>query len=109
MSITFGELAQIDLGGDAPAYYAVLGLVVVIYLLLRWLECHRFGKILLGIGENEDRLTALGYDVALYKTEALALSGGIAAVAGVVYANQANLVSTSPGGALFSPQLVVRV
>ena len=109
MSITFGELAQIDLGGDAPAYYAVLGLVVAIYLLLRWLECHRFGKILLGIGENEDRLTALGYNVALYKTGAFALSGGIAAVAGAVYATHANFVSPSLGGVLFSTEMVVWV
>ncbi len=109
MSITFGELARIDLGGDAAAYYAILAVVAAIYLLLRWLESARFGKVLTGIGENEDRLTALGYDVALYKTGAFALSGGIAGLAGALYATHANFVSPSLGGVLFSTEMVVWV
>lgn len=109
MSITLGKLLQVDLGDDVPAYYAVLGLVVAVYLLLRWLESARFGKVLRGIGENEDRLTALGYDVALYKTAAFAVSGGISALAGAVYATHANFVSPSLGGVLFSTEMVVWV
>jgi urea ABC transporter permease protein UrtC len=109
MAITVGNLIHIDLSGDAAAYYAVLPVTVLLYLLLRWLQCGRFGKVLVGIRENEDRVKALGYDIALYKTAAFTLSGAIAGLAGAIYATHANFVSPSLGGVLFSTEVVVWV
>jgi len=109
MAVTVGSAIRIDLSSDAAAYYAVLPLMAALYLLLRWLQCGRFGKVLVGIRENEDRVKALGYDIALYKTAAFALSGAIAALAGAIYATHANFVSPSLGGVLFSTEVVVWV
>ena len=109
MSLTFGPLGEISLFDDAPSYYAVLPVVIVIYFLLRWLLRARFGKVLIGIRENEDRLTALGYDTSLYKTCAFALSGAIACFAGALYGTHANFVAPSLGGVLFSTEVVVWV
>lgn len=109
MSLTFGALGEISLYDDAPAYYAVLPVVVVTYTLLRYLSSARFGKILVGIRENEDRLTALGYNVSVYKTGAFALSGAIACFAGALYGTHASFVAPSLGGVLFSTEVVVWV
>jgi len=109
MTLTFGGLGEISLFDDAPAYYAVLPVVVLTYALLRWLTSAKFGKVLAGIRENEDRLTALGYSVSLYKTFAFALSGAIACLAGALYGTHANFVAPSLGGVLFSTEVVVWV
>ena len=109
MSLTFGPLGEISLYEDAPAYYAVLPVVILVYVLLRWLVRARFGKVLVGIRENEDRLTALGYDTSLYKTCAFAVSGAIACFAGALYGTHANFVAPSLGGVLFSTEVVVWV
>lgn len=109
ISLTFGGLGEISLNEDAPAYYAVLPVVVVTYALLRWLTSARFGKILAGIRENEDRMTALGFSISVYKTCAFALSGAIACFAGALYGTHANFVAPSLGGVLFSTEVVVWV
>ena len=109
MALTFGPLGEIDLFDDAPSYYAVLPVVILIYFLLRWLLRIRFGKVLIGIRENEDRMIALGYDTSLYKTCAFALSGAIACFAGALYGTHANFVAPSLGGVLFSTEVVVWV
>jgi urea transport system permease protein len=109
MALTFGPVGTISLSDDTPVFYFILVLVIGIYLFLRRLTTSKLGKVLVGIRENEDRLTALGYDVSLYKTVAFALSGGVAGLAGALYATHASFVSPSLGGVLFSTQVVVWV
>jgi urea transport system permease protein len=109
MELTFGGLAKISFEDDLPAYYAVLVLTTAVYLLLRFVVRSRFGKILVGIRENEARMLSLGINTALYKTAAFALSGAVAAFAGSIYAMHSGFVSPSLGGVLFSTEVVVWV
>ena len=69
----------------------------------------RFGKILVGIRENEDRMLALGFNVPPYKTLAFGLSGLLAGLAGAFYATHANFAHPSNAGVLFSTQVVIWV
>lgn len=108
MSLGIGT-AGLSLYSDVAAYYFVLPIVVLVYLGMRALTVGRFGKILVGIRENEDRMVALGYEVSFYKTAAFALSGAIAGLAGSLYATHANFVSPSLAGVLFSTEVVVWV
>jgi branched-chain amino acid transport system permease protein len=50
-----------------------------------WLQRSRFGARLVALRENEDAARALGIDIVRTKTAALALSGALTALAGVVY------------------------
>ena len=109
MSLTFGSLGMVSLYNDIPAYYAILPIVILIYVLLRWLTLSRFGKVLIGIRENEDRLTSLGFNISAYKTGVFALSGAVACFAGALYGTHASFVSPSLGGVLFSTEVVVWV
>lgn len=109
MSLTLGPWAKISLFDDAPMYYVVLAIVAAIFTLLRQLVSSKFGKVLSGIRENEDRVMALGFDTTNYKTLAFMISGGLATLAGAFYGTHAGFVSPSLGGVLFSTEVVVWV
>jgi urea ABC transporter permease protein UrtC len=109
MSLTFGPLGEISLFDDAPIYYLVLAVVAAAFALLKGLSRAAFGKLLVGVRENEDRLLALGVRTPLYKTGAFALSGAIACLAGALYGTHANFVAPSLAGVLFSTEVVVWV
>lgn len=109
MNLTFGSWGAIPLRSDAAIYYVVLAVTAGTYCLLRWLTTAKFGKVLAGIRENEDRLVSLGFDAPFYKTAAFAISGAIACPAGALYGTHASFVAPSLGGVLFSTEVVVWV
>ncbi len=109
MVLALGPLGEIPLNGDVAAYYAVLVVLPILYFGLKGLTQSSFGKILVGIRENEDRMTALGYDISLYKSAAFMLSGALAGIAGALYATHAGFVSPSLAGVTFSTEVVVWV
>lgn len=101
--------ARLALNGSAAMYFFVLASVVIVYFILRGVRLSRFGKVLIGIRENEDRATALGYSTSWYKTAAFSLSGALAAFAGALYATDVNFVSPSLASVGFSTDVVVWV
>jgi urea ABC transporter permease protein UrtC len=109
MSLTIGTTKDINLTSDGAIYYVVLPIVAAVYFLLRWMLDRPFGRVLVGIRENEDRAISLGFNTSLYKTAAFACSGAIACLAGALYGTHANFVSPSLAGVLFSTQVVVWV
>jgi urea transport system permease protein len=109
LSLSFGAGHEVDLSSDAAIYYFVLPIVAAVYVLLRWLLERPFGKVLVGIRENEERVISLGFNTSFYKTAAFAISGAIACLAGALYGTHANFVSPSLAGVLFSTQVVVWV
>jgi urea transport system permease protein len=102
-------LGPLELTEDAPIYYVMLAVAALVYAGLRTLQSARFGKVLVGIRENEPRMEALGYATPLHKTAAFALSAGLAGLAGALYATHAGFVAPSLGGVLFSTEVVVWV
>ena len=109
MTLTLGPLVQLSLFDDMPMYYTVLAVVVPIYVAVAALMRARFGKIVVGIRENEDRMLALGFNVPAYKTLAFGLSGLLAGLAGALYATHASFAHPSNAGVLFSTQVVIWV
>ncbi len=109
LTVTLGPWVSVPLSGDSPIYYIVLAVVALVYAGLRRLARSKFGKVLVGIRENEDRAVALGFDPTLYKTVAFMISGGLATFAGALYGTHAGFVAPSLGGVLFSTEVVVWV
>jgi len=109
MSLSFGPLGKVSLFEDAAIYYFILPIVAAIYVILYTLTKTKFGKVLTGIRENEDRLISLGFDASLYKTAVFAISGAVACFAGALYGTHANFVAPSLAGVLFSTEVVVWV
>ena len=68
------------------AYYAVLVLSLLFFLLLLRIVNSPFGRVLLAVRENEFRAEALGYRTVVYRTVANCLGALLATAAGVLYA-----------------------
>jgi branched-chain amino acid transport system permease protein len=68
------------------AYYAVLGVALVLFLGLLRVVNSPFGRVLLAIRENEFRAEAIGYRIVQYRTVANCLAALGATAAGMLYA-----------------------
>lgn len=79
-------------------FYVVLALMVLTYLAIGMLLNAPFGRVILGIRVNENRMRALGYNTYAHKLTAFAIAGGLAGLAGILYATQYRVVNP----ALFS-------
>lgn len=94
---------------DVGMYFLVWAFALVLYVALRILVRAKFGRVLVGIRENEERTESLGFQSNLYKTLAFGLSGAVAAAAGALYGTHAQFVAPSLAGVLFSTEVVVWV
>tara|TARA_A100000164_G_C21850707_1_gene744835 strand:+ start:50 stop:1249 length:1200 start_codon:yes stop_codon:yes gene_type:complete len=63
------------------------------YLLSAWLVSGKFGNIIRGIRDDEQRVRFLGYPVEAYKLFIFTLTSVIAAIAGALYYPQAGIVN----------------
>ncbi|UXX81804.1 branched-chain amino acid ABC transporter permease [Roseovarius pelagicus] len=75
----------IDLSDPGNRYFAALALFAVSLLVCLWLVRRPFGKTLIAIRENEERVRMLGYDTFAHKLGAMVISGTISAAAGALY------------------------
>jgi len=80
------SLANFQFLDRRAMYVVVLVLLGLAMAVTFWLARSRFGARLIAVRENEDAAAALGVDLVRTKVAALALSGAVAAPAGVVYA-----------------------
>ncbi|WP_119068468.1 branched-chain amino acid ABC transporter permease [Rubrobacter indicoceani] len=76
-----------------PFYYFVLALALGAYFFLRAVIGSPFGQALIGIGTNEARMRAIGYDVRSYKLVSFVISGAIAGGAGALWSYHTGLVA----------------
>lgn len=77
-------------GGPVPLegsllYYAILTMLLVVYLGLRVLVNGRFGNVLVAIREDQQRAELLGYDIRKYQLAVFVIGSALAAVSGVLY------------------------
>lgn len=84
-------------GGEAISiegvFYLTGALVLLVYVGLRLLLTTRFGRVIVGIRENERRMELLGYDSRRYKLASFMIAAAIAAMSGVLYAVWGNFVA----------------
>jgi branched-chain amino acid transport system permease protein len=72
----------LPIGQDKWLYYFTLAITVAIYICSINLLRSRSGRAFMAIRDNEIAASAMGVDVALYKTLAFGVSAGITGVAG---------------------------
>lgn len=109
MALSIPGLFSIKLINDRLFYY-----VALLAMLGGYVVCYRvvnspFGERLIAIRENERRTKSLGYDTAWYKTQAFALSGSLAGIAGALYATLSQFVSPPLTGFVLSTEVVIWV
>ena len=84
---------RIDLGGLITLYYISLVSLGLLYVGLRVLVLGPLGRALQAGRDNEPRLRALGVNTALNKVVAMAISGAVAGLAGLLAAIHDGFVS----------------
>ncbi len=84
-------------------------LVVLAFLLCRWLTRGRFGDALIAIRDDEPRMRFTGYNPTAYKTVVFAIAGALAGISGALYTVQSGIVSPQFMAVPFSIEMVIWV
>src|SRR5437763_93649 len=106
LNIPGNRKAVIDLEG---MFYLAAFSLLATYFGLRLLLASRFGRIIVGIRENERRAELLGYDPRAYKLATFIIGGALAGFAGCLFANWGNFVSPTIFGLAQSAQIIIWV
>jgi branched-chain amino acid transport system permease protein len=96
----------IDLEG---MFYLSTATLLATYFGLRLLLASRFGRIIVGIRENERRAELLGYDPRAYKLATFTIGAALAGLAGCLFANWGSFVSPTIFGLSQSAQIIIWV
>lgn len=103
------RLPGLDLENEATLYYVCL-LILSVFLLIGWRLVHsRFGMVLRGCKENEQRMLALGFPVYRYKLTAFVMAGATAGLAGALMANYMGFVSPGLMHWMVSGEIMIMV
>ena len=106
LNIPGNKAAPLDLEG---MFYLATASLLATYFGLRWLLASRFGRIIVGIRENERRAELLGYDPRAYKLATFTVGGALAGFAGCLFANWGAFVSPTIFGLAQSAQIIIWV
>jgi branched-chain amino acid transport system permease protein len=93
----------------AGFYYLTLAFLLGALVFCRELVRSPFGAVLRGIRENEAKTIALGYNTRRYKIAIVAISFGLAGLAGALYAPFAGFANTELLFWLLSGQVLIMV
>jgi branched-chain amino acid transport system permease protein len=104
---TFGS--GVDLAHDLTFYYVVLAVLAAVLAMLNRILDARFGRVLIGIRENDVRMEAVGFPVYRYKLVAFTISGAVAGLAGALFANHNLFISPAALHWTQSATLIVMV
>ncbi len=102
----FQKDKQVDLEG---MFYLSTASLIVAYFGLKALLASRFGRIIVGIRENERRAELLGYDPRAYKLATFVIGAALAGYAGCLFANWGAFVSPTIFGLAQSAQIIIWV
>jgi ABC-type branched-subunit amino acid transport system permease subunit len=104
INVPFRPDAQLE---PEDMFYLSTALLLIVYFGLHALLATRFGRVLVAIRENEPRVEFLGYDARLHKLIAFSIGGGLAGLAGCLFATWGNYVSPNVFGIVQSAQVII--
>jgi urea transport system permease protein len=104
----FGVLAGSD-QAQLVFYEITIVVVILAFLLCKWLTSGRFGRLLIAIRDDETRVRFSGYDPTGFKVLVFAISGAIAGVSGALYTVQSGIITPSFMEVAFSIEMVIWV
>lgn len=88
-------------------YFVIVGVLIVSTPLLAHVMRAPFGQLLVAVRENEERLQFFGFRTSMLKAAVFAISGGVAGLAGALYAPHQGIVTPQAVGFLLSAELVI--
>jgi urea transport system permease protein len=107
------DLADLQMFGHqftmTDLFYLITSILVVCFLGCLALIRSKFGKVVTAINDNENRVLALGYNTAMYKTFIFGLAGALAGLAGALYVASQGTAGPDRFGIEFSIEVVIMV
>ncbi|MDQ2093594.1 ABC transporter permease subunit [Rhodalgimonas zhirmunskyi] len=70
----------------AQMFQVFMAILIIVYVVLRLIIASDFGRVSVGIRENEERSSLLGYDIRRHKVIVFAIGSGIAGMSGAMWA-----------------------
>jgi len=108
-SIPAMSIGSYDWDEGPGFYYLALGILLVVYIICRFLVRSQFGLALAGLRENEQRIAFFGYRAQRLKAIIFSFAGAIAGLAGSLYAFHEGFVWPNMLGVVMSTQVVLYV
>lgn len=90
-------------------YVATVIMVIVAYILCRWLTSGLFGRLLIAIRDDEARVRFSGYNPTGFKVLVFAISAGLAGIAGALFTTHTGIISPKAMDIAFSIEMVIWV
>jgi urea transport system permease protein len=105
----FGQLMVSDPAEQRVLYFLVVAVLLVVFLATRELVIGRYGRLLMAVRDDEDRVRFLGYDPTRVKLVAYALAAGMAGLAGALFVPVVGIISPALLGIVPSIEMVIWV
>lgn len=99
----------VDASDHTVLFYVATFLLLAVLYLCKRLVASPFGRVAVGVRDNEPRLEAVGVQPYPYKLAMFVVSGAIAALAGALMANLTGFVSPGYVSWLVSGELLIMV
>ncbi|MEJ7824665.1 MAG: urea ABC transporter permease subunit UrtC [Solirubrobacteraceae bacterium] len=90
-------------------YFVVVVVLLIVFLLTRELIIGRYGRLLIAVRDDEDRVRFLGYDPARVKLFAYVVAAGLAGLAGALFVPVVGIISPALLGIVPSIEMVIWV
>ncbi|MEZ4553130.1 MAG: urea ABC transporter permease subunit UrtC [Dehalococcoidia bacterium] len=90
-------------------YFASVAALAATYLLARLVTASRFGRLMVAVRDDEERVRFSGYNVALIKAVVFAVAAAMAGVAGALFVPQVGIISPANLGVVPSIEMVLWV
>ena len=106
---TFFGLSVVDPADQRILYFIVAGVLLLVFLATRELVLGRYGRLLIAVRDDEDRVRFLGYDPTRVKLVAYVLAAGMAGLAGALFVPVVGIISPALLGIVPSIEMVIWV
>jgi urea transport system permease protein len=90
-------------------YFVVAIVLLLVFLATRELVTSRYGRLLIAVRDDEDRVRFLGYDPTRIKLVAYVLAAGMAGLAGALFVPIVGIISPALLGIVPSIEMVIWV
>ena len=104
LNIPFNPDDTLDPSG---MFILCMALLMAVYFGLHGILATRFGRVLVAVRENEQRVEFLGYDARLHKLVAFSIGGALAGLAGCLFTAWGNFVSPTAFSVVQSAQIII--
>ena len=106
---SFFGLSVSDPADQKILYFIVVIVLLLVFLATRELVLGRYGRVLIAVRDDEDRVRFLGYDPTRIKLVAYVLAAGMAGLAGALFVPVVGIISPALLGIVPSIEMVIWV